>query len=221
MRTSEQKHSPFKFAGITDVYRKFFAWAMARGGADYEQAIAPRKHALFGQLQGEVLEIGPGAGVNLAYTSPQAHWIGIEPNPHMHPYLRAEAEKYGVSIDLRTGSATDLEVEDNSRDAVISTLVLCSVPDPTLALAEIYRVLKPGGKFLFIEHVAAPEGTRLRRLQQFVRPVWQMIGDGCCPDRDTGLTIRQAGFSQVNYESFTGPVPIAIVQPHIAGVAIK
>ncbi len=92
----------------------------------------------------------------------------------MHDYLCKEAQKQGLSIDLRRGTAEQLEVADNSVDAVVSTLVLCSVPNLSGTLQEILRVLKPGGRFLFIEHVAAPRGTWLRRAQQGVRPVWKV-----------------------------------------------
>jgi ubiquinone/menaquinone biosynthesis C-methylase UbiE len=211
--------------GLKDGYQRFFAWAMATGTADYERAMAERKQALFAGLEGEVLEIGPGAGPNLPYLNPNVRWLGIEPNPHMHPYLQAAAAQAGVAVDLRVGNAEALPASDSSIDAVISTLVLCSVPNLPRSLAEIYRVLKPGGRFLFIEHVAASRetfgGTVLRQVQNGIRPFWQLIGDGCQPNRDTGELIRQTGFSKVDYETFKAPVPIAIVQPHILGVAVK
>ncbi len=204
-----------------DWYKQFFAWAMAKGGKSYEQAMRDRKQALFADLAGDVLEIGPGGGVNLPYFSPQVHWVGIEPNPYMHPYLEATAAELGMQIDLRSGSAEDLPLPDNSVDAVVSTLVLCSVPNLAASLQEIKRVLKPGGKFLFIEHVGAPEGSLLRQVQSGIRPLWQVIGEGCCPDRDTGWAIAEAGFSEVNYEEFQAPLPLPIVQPHVLGIAIK
>lgn len=203
-------------------YKRFFAWAMATAAADYESAIATRKHALFEHLQGEILEIGPGAGVNLRYLKPDMHWTGLEPNPYMHPYLRQEAEKLGLAnIDLRTEAAGEAGIADRSIDTVVSTLALCSVPDLSATLQEILRVLKPGGKFLFIEHVAAPDGTLLRQIQSGIRPLWQMIGDGCCPDRNIGQALEKAGFSNINHEAFDGPVPIAIVKPHIIGIATR
>jgi len=111
-----------------------------------------------------VLEIGPGAGPNLAYFSPHIRWVGIEPNPFMHPYLRRQAERLNRTVEIRDASAERVPLQDNSVDAVVSTLVLCSVKDVSGALQEILRVLRPGGRFVFIEHVAAPPGTWLRRL---------------------------------------------------------
>ncbi|MEO0373325.1 MAG: class I SAM-dependent methyltransferase [Cyanobacteria bacterium P01_A01_bin.17] len=203
-------------------YKRFFAWAMATAAADYEGAIATRKHTLFANLQGEVLEIGPGAGVNLRYLQPNTHWIGLEPNRYMHSYLRQEAEQLGLKdIDLRTETAGNAGISDSSINTVISTLVLCSVPDLAATLQEILRVLKPGGQFLFIEHVAAPTGTLLRQVQSGIRPFWQIIGDGCCPDRNIEKALAEAGFSDISHEAFEGPVPISIVKPHIIGTATK
>src|SRR6185437_14133374 len=94
-----------------------------------------------------------------------------------------------------------------------------AVPDLRSALAEILRVLKPGGRFVFIEHVAAAPSTRLRRWQRRLRPWFHFFADGCHPDRETSRAIESAGFAEVSVEHFDGPVPI--VRLHIAGVAIK
>jgi ubiquinone/menaquinone biosynthesis C-methylase UbiE len=199
--------------------KRLFAWMMAQSDAEYDKFVGDRKKSLFANLQGNVLEIGPGTGVNLSYFPKDIHWIGIEPNPYMHPYLRKEAEKQGLDIDLRIGTAEHIDAEDNSMDVVISTLVLCSVPDLTNTLQEILRVLKPGGSFLFIEHVAAPHKTFLRQLQSGIRPIWKFLGDGCNPDRETWVALENAGFTSLNYEHFKAPIPIA--SPHIMGVATK
>ncbi|MBV9385880.1 MAG: class I SAM-dependent methyltransferase [Chroococcidiopsidaceae cyanobacterium CP_BM_ER_R8_30] len=206
--------SPFSNCG-----KRLFAWMMATCSTAYEEAVAERKQALFSNLHGNVLEIGPGSGPNLSYYPHDIHWIGIEPNPFIHPYLQKEAERLGLSIDLRTGTAERLEAEDNSIDTIVSTLVLCSVPDLPRTLQEILRVLKPGGRFLFLEHVAAPQGTWLRKIQSGIRPIWQVIGDGCHPDRETGSALETAGFETVDYQQFRAPVPV--VSPQIVGIATK
>jgi ubiquinone/menaquinone biosynthesis C-methylase UbiE len=123
-----------------------------------------------------------------------------------------------MSIELRVGTANDLPVSDASIDAVISTLVLCCVPDQQQTLREILRVLRPGGRLVFIEHVAAPRGSRLRRLQNLVTPIWKRLGDGCHPNRETWAELERAGFAQVTYERVTAPLPV--VSPQIVGVAI-
>lgn len=200
-------------------YKRLFAWLMANGTAEYEEKISDRKRALFTNLHGKILEIGPGTGPNLSYYPKDIEWIGIEPNPFMHSYLQKEADKLGLNIDIRTGTAEKLDAEDNSIDVVISTLVLCSVPNLERTLQEVLRVLKPGGRFLFIEHVAAPNGTFLRQVQNTIKPFWQVLGDGCNPNRETGIALEKAGFASVDYQNFAAPVPL--VTPHIIGVATK
>ncbi len=195
------------------------AFMLARFSGKHERHVADRKRVLLGDLSGDVLEIGPGTGVNLRYYPATIRWIGIEPNPFMHLYLKREAEKLGMHVEIREGRAERLDVPDHSMDAVVSTLVLCSVQDVPGTLGEILRVLKPGGRFVFIEHVAAPPGMRLRRVQQWVRPVTRALADGCCPDREIWIAIENGGFEHLTFEHFRIPIPIT--SPHIAGSAIK
>jgi ubiquinone/menaquinone biosynthesis C-methylase UbiE len=185
----------------------------------YEKSVAPYKRTLLGELSGAILEIGPGTGVNLAYYPQTVRWTGIEPNPLLHPHLRAALDARHIAGEFRFGSAASLDVPDASLDAVVSTLVLCTVPDVAATLREILRVLRPGGRFVFIEHVAAPPATFTRRVQRFVKPVWRYFGDGCQPDRETWKSIESAGFSSVHLDHFRVPSPI--VGPHIRGSAIK
>ena len=201
------------------LYKRLMAALLSQGSRAFASAIAPRKEALLRDLGGDVLEIGPGGGANFAYYSPQMRWVGVEPNPYMHDYLRAAAAQYPFAIDIRLGSAEELPAADNSIDAVVSTHVLCSVPNQARALAEIQRVLKPGGRFIFIEHVAAPRGTRQRQLQDWVRPVWQALADGCHPNLETWQAINAAGFATLDYEHFAMGLPV--IKPHIAGYVIK
>lgn len=200
-------------------YKRLVPWLLARGNASYERWIAGRKRRLFGELRGVVVEIGPGAGANLRYLGSDVHWIGVEPNPYARPYLERAAGEAGVAHEVREGCAERLPVDAASADAVIGTLVLCSVEDMAGALREIRRVLKPGGRFVFIEHVAAPVGTWRRRLQRWVRPLWRVLADGCHPDRETLQAIRTAGFARVEAEEFVAPV--GLVAPHIAGIAVN
>ena len=200
-------------------YKRLVPWLLAWGNRPYERWIAGRKRGLFGALRGVVVEIGPGAGANLPYLRSDVHWIGVEPNPYARPYLERAAREAGVAHELREGDAELLPVEAASADAVIGTLVLCSVKDSGAVLREIQRVLKPGGRYVFIEHVAAPRGTWRRRLQRWVRPAWRVVADGCRPDRETLQAIRAAGFARVQTEEFLAPA--GLVAPHIAGIAVK
>lgn len=198
---------------------KLFARAMAQAGDVHDQLIEPYKRRLLTPLRGDVLEIGPGSGVNFEYFAPDTRWMGIEPNPYMTPYLQESAAKQGRTIDLRAGYTEALPVESESMDAVVSTLVLCSVKDMQRSLAEIRRVLKPGGKYVFIEHVAAPTGSGLRWRQNTIRPLWSFFADGCQPNREIWQELAAAGFHDLEIEHFAIQVPI--VRPHIAGFAIK
>ncbi len=200
--------------------QRIFAWVTQMGEApQYEQIVAPYKRALLGSLSGTVLEIGAGAGANFAYYPPGIHWIGIEPNLYMHPSLLKAAEQYGISGEVRSEVAERLPVEDASADAVVSTLVMCSVGDQDGALREIRRVLRPGGSYRFIEHVIAPQGSGLRLAQRLSKPFWRFAADGCEPDRDTASAVRRAGFASVEIQEFRAPLTLA--SPHIAGTAIK
>src|SRR5215467_7027021 len=118
--------------------QRIFAWALARFSPRYERFAADYKDRLFAGISGTVVEIGPGTGVNLRYFRGSAvHWIGVEPNFFMERYLRDEASRLGMPIDLRVGTADHLPVSNNTVDAVISTLVLCCVPDQRQTLREI------------------------------------------------------------------------------------
>lgn len=199
--------------------KRLTAFMLAKFNGKHERHVADRKRALLGDLSGDVLEIGPGTGVNLPYYPSGIRWIGIEPNPFMHPYLKRQAEQLGIQVEIREGRAERLDVPDHSMDAVVSTLVLCSVQVVPGALGEILRVLKPGGRFVFIEHVAAPPGMWLRRVPRWVRPVSRALADGCCPDRETWVAIEKGGFEHLTLEHFRVPIPIT--SPHIAGSATK
>lgn len=213
----EQVHTPRPRSGLR---QRLFAWAQGRSGESaYGALVDGYKRRLFADLQGTVIELGAGSGANFAFFPAGIHWVGIEPNIHMHERLRASAQHYGYAADIRAYEGERLPFADASADAVVSTLVMCSVTDPAVVLREILRVLRPGGRFAFVEHVASPEGSRNRRVQNFVQPVWGFVGDGCHVNRDTAAAIRQAGFARVSIESFSTPLPIA--SPHIAGAAWK
>ena len=208
-----------RYWGRFEWYKRFHARLIATISERHSHEVESWKHDLIAPLKGTVVEIGPGPGANLQFLSPDVTWIGIEPNRHMEPYLRAEADRLGRPVRLEVGVAERLPFADQSVDAVLGTLVLCTVRDVAGALAEVRRVLRPGGRFVFIEHVAAPAGTWARRVQRWSRRPWGVLGDGCRPDRETWRAIEDAGFRSVELARFRIPVPI--VGPHIAGAAVK
>ena len=203
----------------SNVHDRFLAWFMARGGGKYHKLLEGRKRHLLEGLSGTLVEIGSGTGPNLRYLPRDLKFVGVEPNPFMHRHFVQAAEAENRAVGLVQGMAECLPFPDESVDAVLSTLVLCSVGEIRCVLDEVLRVLKPGGKFLFVEHVAAEAGTRLRKIQRWIRPVWSRIGDGCEPDRTTWENLSEAGFRTVRLDRFTVPIPL--VSPHIAGVAEK
>ena len=198
-------------------YKRAQAWALARGNPNYEARVHAFKSRLFSSLEGNVVEIGPGGGLNLGFFAPDVRWTGVEPNPFFHPHIQNAAVRLGREVEVRLGAAEHLPFSDKHADAVVCSLVLCSVRDLDQTLREVRRVLRPGGRFVFIEHVGAPAGTPLRWVQRLVRPLWLALADGCHPDRDTALALRKAGFDDVDIEPFDVPIPI--IGPHIAGVA--
>ncbi len=205
----------------TGPYRRMFARFYDRFQAGYEKVIAERKRAMFAGVGGTVVEIGAGTGINLEYLPRSCRWIGVEPNPHMHRPLRERARRLGVRAEVRTADARRIDLDDAVADVALSTLVLCSVSDVEETLAEVRRVLRPGGRFLFLEHVAAPEGTPLRLLQRLLSPGWRLFGDGCRITRDTRPHIEAAGFASVEIEEFRVAKIPRWVSPHIAGTALR
>jgi SAM-dependent methyltransferase len=138
---------------------------------------------LLGLLRGTVLELGPGWGAGLAHYAPDVRWIGVEPDAAHRAHLRLVAARLDRPVRLLPGRAERLDLPDASVDAAVATFVLCSVTDQRAALAELLRVLRPGGRFVFAEHVAAPSGTWLRRAQHAAALAGRAFGTRCAPDR--------------------------------------
>jgi len=200
---------------------RFHSWFLSATEELVEKIHGDRKRALFAGLEGNIIELGPGTGANCRHYPDGASVIGIEPNLKMHAPLRENAERHGVELDIRGLRGETLDLESESADAVVCTLVLCSVDDPGQVVGEALRVLKPGGRFVFIEHVAAPEGTWLRRVQGWVQPPWTFWFEGCRPNRETASVVEGAGFSRVEVDAFRVQSAFVHVSPHIAGVAYK
>lgn len=180
---------------------RFEAWLLDITSKGMHAAHGDRKQAAIGAMSGTIVEIGPGAGANMRYYAPGVKVIGIEPNPAMQPRLRARAAEHGVDLEIRTSVAESLDLADASVDAAVGTLVLCGVVDPPGVLAEIVRILKPGGKYFFVEHVGARQGSRMRRFQHLVNRPHRWVFNGCEVVRDTADVIAAAGFSSVEMDS--------------------
>jgi ubiquinone/menaquinone biosynthesis C-methylase UbiE len=180
-----------------EVMDRAFAAVYARMSPRVDAAGLGRRRAeLLATAHGHVLEIGAGTGANL----PALQHAGVsrvtllEPSPAMARHLRAAVADTGwsVPVEVIEAPAEALPVPDQSVDTVVSTLVLCTVPDPPRSLAEIHRVLRPGGTLLLLEHVVA-DGA-LHRVQTAIEPVWKVFGRGCHLTRDTAQALKDAGF---------------------------
>jgi SAM-dependent methyltransferase len=167
-----------------------------------------------------VVELGSGVGANLRYLPAGAHLIAIEPNPYMHAPLRRAARRYGVELEIRSDVGERIDLPDASALAVISSLVLCTVSDPAAALAEIRRILPPGGRFSFAEHVAAEPGTPTRWSQRILSRPWRWVFEGCSCERDLTSLIASAGFTRVAITPYRIHSPFVPFNTHIAGTAI-
>lgn len=183
----------------------------------------PQRKQIIAQASGRVLEIGIGTGANLPYYSAQAQEIvGIEPEAAMLARAQAMVRQAptGVTVKLAVGDAHKLDFADHSFDTVIMCLVLCTIPDPQRALQEAYRVLKPDGRLLFLEHVRAPKAW-VAHCQDWVDPVWKHLGCGCHLNRDTESAIRQAGFAIQAIDRFQHPKMMVLGASIIQGTAVK
>jgi len=141
---------------------------------------------------GNVLEVGIGSGLNAPYYGAHVRAVwGIDPSERLLRMARRRAAE--KRFELVCGSAEHLPLPDRHFDTVVLTWTLCSIPSPSQALAEIRRVLKPGGQLLFVEHGLAPD-ERVRRWQRRLTPMWSRLAGGCHLDRAVDALIRGAGF---------------------------
>ena len=182
------------------------------------------RRTLLSQVSGRVLEIGAGTGASLPLypNVPGLELVLTEPDVDMRRRLaRAVTERPDSNITVLDCPAEALACEDESIDWVFVSLVCCTVVDLPATLAEIWRVLKPGGHLLFLEHVAAEKGTRRRRWQDRVNFIWRRIAGNCHLNRETEAQIRRAGFQieSITRESMRKAMPLA--RPTIRGVALK
>jgi SAM-dependent methyltransferase len=207
---------------VTDpdrVHHPLFARFYARFSRKAEaHGAAAHRDKLLAGLSGEVVEVGAGNGLNFAhYPDTVARVVAVEPEAYLREKAAAATGHAEVKVDVVPGVAERLPLEDASVDAGIASLVLCSVPDQARALAELRRVIRPGGELRFYEHVRS-DRDGYARLEDLADPVWTRMAGGCHINRDTTTAIRAAGFEIESIERFpfdATVVPIA----HILGMA--
>jgi ubiquinone/menaquinone biosynthesis C-methylase UbiE len=190
---------------------------MMRGSE--EACLGQWRAELLRELSGTVLEIGAGTGATLSlYPKTVTRLVMCEPDPHMRRKLQA---KKPANIDISDASIEKLPFDSASFDAVVCSLVLCSVSDQQAALGEIRRVLKPGGRLVFLEHIAAEGKPDRLKWQRRVEPLWKHVMGNCHLTRRTEAAIEAAGFriERIQRESMRKALPIC--RPSIRGIARK
>lgn len=187
--------------------------------ASEEAGLRDLRRGLLAEARGRVLELGAGTGLNLdLYPVSVTDLTLTEPDPHMVKQLRQRVADAPRTAEIAAAPAESLPFDDDSFDTVALTLVLCTVPDPAAALEEVKRVLKPEGRFLFLEHVRSPD-PGLAKWQDRLEKPWRFLGDGCYCNRDTVATIGASGFDLGELERPEFPKVVPIVKPMAKGSA--
>ncbi|GAC1439721.1 MAG: class I SAM-dependent methyltransferase [Solirubrobacteraceae bacterium] len=181
------------------------------------------RRKLLAAARGRVLEVGAGSGLNLPhYTSRVEQLFVTEPGPHMLELLRDELEANAPPVGSWTLTQAGVEAlpfETGSFDTIVGTYVLCTIPDPAAALREIARLLRPGGSYLFLEHVHAGEGTRLGRFQDVVEVPHRYLAAGCHPNRRTAELLGSSPLEVLELQRGEQPRAFPTVRPTIIGAA--
>ena len=169
------------------VLPKLLNWAMKA------PALNKLRSELIPSAEGKVLEIGIGSGLNLPHYAGISELIGLEPSEELQNLAEDMLTQTHFPSEMLTGSAEDIPLESNTFDTVVMTWTLCSVTDPVLALSEIKRVMKPGGKVIFAEHGKSPD-QNIRKWQQTINPAWSRIAGGCQLNREIDDLYESSGF---------------------------
>ncbi|WP_231558423.1 class I SAM-dependent methyltransferase [Modestobacter caceresii] len=209
--------------GTLEVSHPVFAWMYARTAAAMERhGAAKHRQRLLADISGRVLEVGAGSGANFPHYPPAVtELVAVEPEPRLRALAEAATSGAAVPITVVDGVADRLPSPDGTFDAAVSSLVLCSVPDQATALGELRRVVRPGGRLFFWEHVRASGRAAAQAQRALDATVWPILGGGCHTARDTAATIEQAGFTIERIEHFAFPdarIPLP-TKPQILGTA--
>jgi SAM-dependent methyltransferase len=188
--------------------------------ATEEAGLRAMRREVLSEARGRTIDLGAGTGANLGlYPDAVTELVLAEPDPHMLKQLRVKVGEKGVDAQLSDASAENLPFAESSFDTAIFTLVLCTVPHPDRALAEAARVLKPGGKLLFLEHVRADDAG-LSRWQDRLEGPWRFLADGCHCNRDTVATIEASPLTLERVEGDRLPKAPPLVRPLVRGSAV-
>ena len=178
------------------------------------------RRQLLQDVSGEILEIGFGTGLNLPHYPDGVEKITtIDPNPGMKKIARSRIADSDITVDYRTLNGESLPMDDGSFDSVVCTWTLCSIPQADRAISEVYRLLKPGGKFFFIEHGISQE-LQIQVWQNRLTPIQKIIADGCHLNRNIKSLVEQK-FDNVTVEQFYAPKLPKVFGYMYRGIALK
>lgn len=184
------------------------------------ETLAQHRQSLLANVRGDILEIGCGTGLNLAHYPNKVKQITtVDANPGMRKIAQQRAAAAGITLVHHVLSSEQLPMPDNTFDTVVSTWTLCSIANVAQAIREIYRVLKPGGQFLLIEH-GLSDVPQIQVWQRRLTPIQKIVGDGCHLDRDIRQLVSQA-FCHIRIESFAEPSLPKIAGYFYKGMATK
>ena len=188
-----------------------------------EACLGEWRLGLLRQVSGDVLEIGAGTGANIKFYSDNVTRLVLtEPDKHMRRLIKEQVNNHNPgNVAVSSGTAEQIEAADESFDYVVASLVCCSVKDLNVCLGEIRRVLRPGGSLVFLEHVAAADGSRRRRWQNRITPIWKTFMGNCHLNRETEQAIVAEGFEIIQIERESMRKAPSIVRPTIRGIAQK
>lgn len=189
---------------MSTIYQKFFAAIYDPLMNGFERGLAKNRFELLNSLEGTILEVGSGTGVNFQFYNPEAKIIAIEPSLPMLKKAEIKVTEF-PNINLYNYGVNDAEIHDlipeGSLDAISCTLVLCTIPDVELALTNFKKWLKPGGKLAVLEHIKS-ENKLGGTFQEIVNPIWKVAGEGCNLTRNTDVLIKEFGFESDNPNYF-------------------
>jgi ubiquinone/menaquinone biosynthesis C-methylase UbiE len=203
------------------LFSRFYVWTSA--GME-EAGVGDHREKLLAGLTGSVIEVGAGNGLNFShYPVTVTSVLAVEPEAHLRALAAEKAGQAKVAITVVDGTAEDLPAADGAFDAVVATLMLCSVRDVAVVLAEMKRVLKPGGELRFMEHVLAEQRGAQRMQRLLDATIWPRMFGGCHTSRDAAAQITAAGFDITDVSRYQFPETRLFIptSPHVQGVAVR
>ncbi|XP_043740331.1 methyltransferase-like protein 7A isoform X1 [Cervus elaphus] len=221
------------FLGLWNwICKQWFPYFLARFTVMYNEQMASKKRELFSNLREfmgpsgklSLLELGCGTGANFKFYPSGCQVTCVDPNPNFEKFLiKSIAQNPHLQFERFIVAAGENmhQVATGSMDVVVCTLVLCSVKNQEQILQEVRRVLRPGGAFYFMEHVADKPSTWNYFWQQVLDPVWYLLFDGCNLTRESWKALEQARFSKLKLQHLQAPLSWELVRPHIYGYAVK